>query len=1304
MLHIKYLRTLATWLLGGALLLGGQHALADGYGIKIAGVEITEANANALDAALGPSRLTSGSIVYKATEKTLEFSDVTLSAGEENALEFTQAGEYTLVVEGEPGSISSQKMGIVLPEGVKLTIKSRTQGMFSITGTTHGVKLTKAELVINGGAVLIVAEQKLPEENPNVQDKMVWAIQGDAQPQTTLRVLAASLTLQARITNDQNQVKKKGICLADANVSLISCSVVTPKGAVVDNPHGVKNSDGQLVAETLEIEESLGLEIAGIPITRANAGDLASTLGPDILSGEARFNTDTHELWLGDNASINGGEKPAIRLLESRTLNLALEGSCTLSSKVNAVELGSYALATVAHSSGSPAPTSTLTVTSPANAFNLVDAQLSLGANITCILNGAKHGIAGTPSSQLYIQSRTTIASSAEGAIVGVEPVLDPPVSILDPSGAIVSSLGLTDATNTPIKSKVEIGMAFGVRIAGLQITDLNASDLTAALGASKATGNIRFANYTLYLMNNATIDGGDSPALEITNDDDVTYTIDFRGNAQLKSTTSGLLLNRQAKLITLQSSTDGMLSFTSTQGNAIELQRDAKLTLKYGSGVTATGEKYGIVGSDAEELEVAVQYLQAEGKAGAIAHVSLKLKGEMSIIEPTGARYDEAKHSVVDAEGNVVKGRVTLNKPTPAGFTIASIPVNSSNADNLVNGNTITGQRVHYDFATKTLTLQGATIDGGITANEMDFPSTLTIKLLGANRITSQGDGFAVPKLRITGAGTLTVKSNSSAYKGDAYAYNGKSLMVDGGCTVELEGDTYGIEGNGATLTVNKSTLKAKGGVYDIDLSGYSGWDDCTLKEPEGAKITEEDDTYSVTKDGELVVEEWVVFRPATPAVYCTYTLQTTPAEASLLVMDNEGSEYKAGDPIPAGTILTVKAAEGWELKELKVAGQAVQLTDGKYSMPANADFTLEATLDKMMGRIEVKVLGEGMPQVMPIRLMHGTVEMHDGDEIEPGETLTVEVGEVPNMVFHELRLNGVAQTPKAGSTSTFELTMPAGKALIEVVYEKNSTPTQFTVTFAAPENGRMQVLYGSKPLESGSKQDEGAELKVIATPSNGYELQSLSVAGMDVTVQVVNGAYTFTLTKDTEIVATFKPKGSSGQQFTLSFVQPSNGALKVLRNTDEVAPGSKLDEGTELKVITTPSNGYELQALTVAGEDVTAQVVKGVYTFTLKADTQIAATFKEVKKNIINPVESSLLATLEVYPIPFHSELHLQNASELQHLCMLNSAGQEVVRLRHNGSNVLILPTTDLPAGFYILRLTDRQGGTRTLRVVKR
>ena len=410
-----------------------------------------------------------------------------------------------------------------------------------------------------------------------------------------------------------------------------------------------------------------------------------------------------------------------------------------------------------------------------------------------------------------------------------------------------------------------------------------------------------------------------------------------------------------------------------------------------------------------------------------------------------------------------------------------------------------------------------------------MDFPSTLTIKLLGANRITSQGDGFAVPKLRITGAGTLTVKSNSSAYKGDAYAYNGKSLMIDGGCTVELEGDTYGIEGNGAKLTVNQSTLKAKGGVYDIDLSEYTGWNDCMLKEPEGAEITEEDDTYSVTKDGELVVEEWVAFRPATPAVYCTYTLQTTPAEASLLVMDNEGSEYKAGDPIPAGTILTVKAAEGWELKELKVAGE-------------------------------------------------------------------------------------------------------------------------------------------------------------------------------DVTAQAVKGIYTFTLSKDTEIVATFKAKGQPGQQFTLSFTQPANGTLKVLRNTDEVAPGSKLDEGSELKVIVTPSNGYELQSLTVAGVDVTAQVVKGIYTFTLKADTQIAATFKEVKKNIINPVESSLLATLEVYPNPFRSELHLQNASELQRLCLLNSTGQEVVRLRHNGSSMLILPTTDLPAGFYILRLTDRQGGTRTLRVVKR
>ncbi len=1217
MLHIKYLRTLATWLLGGALLLGGQHALADGYGFKIAGVEVTDANVNSLDEALGASKLTAGTITYKTGEHLLQLESVTLTAGEENALEFTQAGEYTLAVEGEPGSISSQKMGIVLSEGVKLTIKSRTQGMFSITGTTHGVKLTKAELVINGGAVLIVAEQKLPEENPNVQDKMVWAIQGDAQPQTTLRVLAASLTLQARITNDQNQVKKKGICLADANVSLISCIVVTPKGAVVDNPHGVKNSDGQLVEETLEIEESLGLEIAGIPITRANAGDLASTLGPDILSGEARFNADTHELWLGDNASINGGEKPAIRLLEGKNLALAIYGSGSLSSKVNAVEMGNDALVTVNPVSGAYDIASTLTVTSDAAAFNLVDAQLSLGANITCILKGAKRGIAGTSSSKLYIQSRTTIASSAEGAIVGVEPVVDPPVSILDPSGAIVSSLGLTDATNTPIKSKVEIGMAFGVRIAGLQITDLNASDLTAALGASKATGNIRFANYTLYLGNNATIDGGDSPALEITNDDDVTYTIDFRGNAQLKSTTSGLLLNRQAKLITLQSSTDGMLSFTSTQGNAIELQRDAKLTLEYGSGVTATGEKYGIVGSDAEELEVAVQYLQAEGKAGAIAHVSLKLKGEMSIIEPTGARYDEAKHSVVDAEGNVVKGRVTLNKPTPAGFTIASIPVTSANADNLVNGSTIKGQQVHYDFTTQTLILQGATIDGGIAANEMDFPATLTIKLLGTNRITSQGDGFAVPKLRITGAGALNVKSTTSAYRGDAYAYNGKSLMVDGGCTVEFEGDTYGIEGNGATLTVNKSTLKAKGGVYDIDLSGYSGWDDCTLKEPEGAKITEEDGTYSVTKDGELVVEEWVVFSPANPAVYYTYTLQTTPAEASLLVMDAEGNEYKAGDPIPAGTILTVKAAEGWELKELKVAGEDVtaQAMKGIYTFTLSKDTEIVATF---------KAKGQ------------------------PGQ--------------------------------------------------------QFTLSFTQPANGTLKVLRNTDEVAPGSKLDEGTELKVIATPSNGYELQALTVAGVDVTAQAVKGIYTFTLSKDTEIVATFKAKGQPGQQFTLSFTQPANGTLKVLRNTDEVAPGSKLDEGTELKVIATPSNGYELQALTVAGVDVTAQVVKGVYTFTLKADTQIAATFKEVKKNIINPVESSLLATLEVYPNPFRSELHLQNASELQRLCLLNTTGQEVVSLKHNGGNVLILPTTDLPAGLYILRLTDRQGGTRTLRVVKR
>ena len=68
-------------------------------------------------------------------------------------------------------------------------------------------------------------------------------------------------------------------------------------------------------------------------------------------------------------------------------------------------------------------------------------------------------------------------------------------------------------------------------------------------------------------------------------------------------------------------------------------------------------------------------------------------------------------------------------------------------------------------------------------------------------------------------------------------------------------------------------------------------------------------------------------------------------------------------------------------------------------------------------------------------------------------------------------------------------------------------------------------------------------------------------------------------------------------------------------------------------------------------------------------------------------------------VYPNPCHDELHLRSTSALRTLAVVNSQGQTVLTATHNGAAELTLRMDSLPAGLYLLQLTDTTGATRTL-----
>ncbi len=123
------------------------------------------------------------------------------------------------------------------------------------------------------------------------------------------------------------------------------------------------------------------------------------------------------------------------------------------------------------------------------------------------------------------------------------------------------------------------------------------------------------------------------------------------------------------------------------------------------------------------------------------------------------------------------------------------------------------------------------------------------------------------------------------------------------------------------------------------------------------------------------------------------------------------------------------------------------------------------------------------------------------------------------------------------------------------------------------------------------------GTELTIAATPAEGYELTALTANGTDILATkkfVVKGA--------TEVKATF-----TKMAFAVTLTKEGEGTLTVTGADDLNA----VPRGTELTIVATPAEGYELTALTANGTDILA-----TKKFVVKGATEVKATFSKKSK----------------------------------------------------------------------------------------
>ena len=161
------------------------------------------------------------------------------------------------------------------------------------------------------------------------------------------------------------------------------------------------------------------------------------------------------------------------------------------------------------------------------------------------------------------------------------------------------------------------------------------------------------------------------------------------------------------------------------------------------------------------------------------------------------------------------------------------------------------------------------------------------------------------------------------------------------------------------------------------------------------------------------------------------------------------------------------------------------------------------------------------------------------------------------------------------------------------------------YTVTFTPEGEGKLTATRNGEPFTSGSPAYEGEKIVITAQPAEGYQIDKWLIGKEEIEVTPYTGKTTFECTvgtADVLIKATFTKK-----TFAVKLTKEGEGTISATGADDLNA----VPYGTELTIVATPAEGYELSALTANGTDILA-----TKKFVVKGATEVKATFSKKSK----------------------------------------------------------------------------------------
>ena len=673
--------------------------------LYIAGTQVTDANCNNLKDIEGVTVAEGGVFQYDPTTKTLTMKEVTVTVENKNAIK--NSG-----VEGLKIDVSGTN---------RLETKDNNSALLCFASTEIGGN-GHLTVTSNGSAGVFVNGTTLTIYDITLEASGEFGIKGDSWTPKYGTLILKNATV--------NATSRLGGIIDFVALTTENCKIVVPEGGKFDEAkHAVVDADGNKAKE-VKIEPPIELYIAGTQVTSANCNNLKDIEGVTVgTDGEFKYDPATKTLTMKEVTVTVGEGKNAIKNSGVEELKINVSGTNSLEAKDwNTLNCSA---STELEGNGS------LTIGGSNSIAVYVKDMLTI-SDITLVAS-SRYGIAGSSGisgESLILKNAKVTAKGTEAGIGNLASFTTENCKIVVPEGGKfnIPQYAVVDADGN-IAKEVKIEPIIELYIAGTQVTVANCNDLKDIEGVTVGTdGEFKYDPTTKTLtMKDVTVSGGDNKtAIENKGVEDLKIDVSGTNRLETKDDKTTLRCFDSTEI-----GGNGRLTVTSGNSTGAFV---ALTTLTISDITLEVSGKWGILGWRTSRLILKNAKVTVTGTEGGIADLTSFITEECKIISPEGGHFDEVKHAVVDADGNIAK-EVKIGKEAES-VTVTGVTVMPTTADLKVG-----------ETKQLSITVEPATATNKNYTCESDKESVATVDNTGL--ITAVGVGTA----------TITVTTEDGGY-----------------------------------------------------------------------------------------------------------------------------------------------------------------------------------------------------------------------------------------------------------------------------------------------------------------------------------------------------------------------------------------------------------------------------------------------------------------------------------------------------------------------------------------------------------